>query len=59
MTYRGYKGWRPNSRRHRRGRRTGNQSSQRHGSRWSLVLVLGLFALASIAVIALMVYNLR
>ncbi|MDP9425032.1 MAG: hypothetical protein M3P37_03110 [Actinomycetota bacterium] len=59
MSYRGSKGWRPNSRRNRRGGRSAGQPPRPQGSNGSLFLLLGLFTLALIGVLALVIYNLR
>ena len=59
MSYRGYKGWRPNSRRNRRVRRPGQPQSRRSGSDWTLILGLGGFILAVLVLLALYIYSLR
>ena len=58
MSYRGYKGWRPNSRRNRRNSRPENRTEPQ-GSGWTLILGLGAFLLTVVVLLVLAVYNLR
>jgi len=48
MSYRGYRSWRPNSRRDRRRERRSSKRSETKGIDRVLFLVVGLFALAAL-----------
>jgi hypothetical protein len=48
MSYGGYRGWRPNSRRDRRRARRTSKRSETKGTDRVLFLVVGLFALAAL-----------
>jgi hypothetical protein len=48
MSYRGYKNWRPNSRRNRRQARRASKRSETQGTDRVFFLIVGLFALAAL-----------